>query len=177
VAGAFRAAGFSVSLSGNIDAWLKAHGFFVTAVCGAIYLAGGDCGRLARDNTTLALMTRGVREGFAALGTLGLRVRPLPLRILFTWLPAGLVVSYWRRFFSSKMADYVFGRHARSASHEMRALADDCRTILEQSGATAVALKVLYSAIEAYRAQAEAEPPRPDINPSEETGDMPPAFG
>jgi 2-dehydropantoate 2-reductase len=153
VAGAFRAAGFAVSLTGDIDAWLKTHAFFVTAVCGAIYLAGGDCGRLSQDTATLTLMSRGVREGFAAMRALGLGVRPFPLRILFTWLPTGFAVNYWRRFFASKMADYVFGRHARFASLEMRALANDCRTLLEQSGVTAVALKELYSAIEAYRAQ------------------------
>ena len=85
---------------------------------------------------------------------LGLGVRPFPLRILFTWLPARFAVIYWRRFFVEKMADYVFGRHARAAPDEMRALADDCRTLLEQSGVAAGALKVLYSAIEAYRARA-----------------------
>ena len=154
VASALRAAGFTVSLTGNIDAWLKTHAFFVTAVCGAIYRAGGDCGRLSRDDASLTLMTRGVREGFAAMRALGLGVRPFPLRILFTWLPARFAVIYWRRFFVEKMADYVFGRHARAAPDEMRALADDCRTLLEQSGVTAGALKVLYSAIEAYRARA-----------------------
>ena len=154
VEAAFQAAGFRVGLTGDIDAWLKTHAFFVTAVCGAIYLAGGDCGRLSQDTATLTLMSRGVREGFAAMRALGLGVRPFPLRILFTWLPARFAVIYWRRFFVEKMADYVFGRHARAAPDEMRALADDCRTLLEQSGVTAGALKVLYSAIEAYRARA-----------------------
>jgi hypothetical protein len=52
------------------------------------------------------------------------------------------------------MADYVFGGHARSASCEMRAIASDCQTLLDKAGVTTPALHRLYSAIDAYRAQA-----------------------
>jgi hypothetical protein len=50
------------------------------------------------------------------------------------------------------MADYVFGRHARAASREMRELANDCRTLLEKSGVEAPALRQLYRAIDTYAA-------------------------
>jgi hypothetical protein len=43
-----------------MDAWLKAHAFFVTAISGAIYIAGGDCHRLSEDKATVALMAKGV---------------------------------------------------------------------------------------------------------------------
>jgi CRISPR/Cas system-associated endonuclease Cas1 len=69
-----------------------------------------------------------------------------------TWLPPAFAIYYWRRFFASKMADYVFGRHARTASREMRELANDCRTLLEKSGVEAPALRQLYRAIDAYAA-------------------------
>jgi hypothetical protein len=55
-------------------------------------------------------------------------------------------------FLRLKMADYVFGRHARAALREMRELADDCRTLLEKSGVEAPALRQLYCAIDAYAA-------------------------
>lgn len=150
VAGAFRGAAFPTKISSNIDAWLKAHAFFVTAISGAIYLAGGDCLRLSEDNATLALMTKGVREGFAAVRALGLPVTPAPLNVLFTWLPPAFAIYYWRRFFASKMADYVFGRHARGASQEMREVARDCGTLLDKSGVDAPSLRQLYRAIDAY---------------------------
>jgi 2-dehydropantoate 2-reductase len=73
IAVAFRAAGFPTEISSDMDAWLKAHAFFVTAISGAIYLAGGDCHRLSDDGATLALMTKGVRERFAVVGRLGRR--------------------------------------------------------------------------------------------------------
>ena len=40
------------------------------------------------------------------------------LRVLFTRLPPAFAIYYWRRFFASEMADYVFGRHDRAASVE-----------------------------------------------------------
>ena len=148
----FRQSGFRTTTSRDMDAWLKAHAFFVTAVSGAIYMAGGDCHRLSEDKATVVLMAKGVREGYSAVRALGLSVAPFALRVLFTWLPPAFAIYYWRRFFASKMADYVFGRHARAASREMRELANDCRTLLEKSGVEAPALRQLYRAIDAYAA-------------------------
>jgi hypothetical protein len=62
-----------------MDGWLKAYAFFVTAVSGAIYMAGGDCRRLSEDRAALTLMTKGMREGFAAVRALGRTVTPFPL--------------------------------------------------------------------------------------------------
>jgi 2-dehydropantoate 2-reductase len=154
LAAAFKAAGFPTKISGDMDAWLKAHAFFVTSVAGAICLAGGDCRRLSEDSVALTLMTDGVREGFAAMRGLGLTVTPFPLKVLFTWLPQSFAIAYWRRFFASDMADYVFGRHVRSASAEMIEIASDCRTMLDKSGVAAPALRELYRAINAYPRQA-----------------------
>jgi 2-dehydropantoate 2-reductase len=146
----FRQAGFPTTTSRDMDAWLKAHAFFVASVSGAIYMSGGDCHRLSEDKETVVLMAKGVREGYSAVRALGLSVAPFALRVLFTWLPPAFAVYYWRRFFSSKMAEYVFGRHARAASREMRELANDCRSLLQKSGVEAPALRQLYRAIEAY---------------------------
>src|ERR1700730_16791266 len=49
LAEALRERGFPTKISHDMDAWLKAHAFFVTAVSGAIYMAGGDCHRLSED--------------------------------------------------------------------------------------------------------------------------------
>ncbi len=146
----FRQCGFPTTTSRDMDAWLKAHAFFVTAVSGAIYMAGGDCHRLSEAKATVALMAKGVREGYAAVRALGRSVEPFALRVLFTWLPPAFAVAYWRRFFASDMADYVFGRHARAATREMRELANDCRALLEKTGVDAPALRELYRAIDGF---------------------------
>jgi 2-dehydropantoate 2-reductase len=151
VVAAFRGSGFRTKISRDMDAWLKAHAFFVTAISGAIYIAGGDCRRLSEDGATLRLMVKGVREGFTAVRALGLTVTPFPLRVLFTWLPSGFAVGYWRRFFAGEQADYVFGRHARAASTEMLEVANDCRALLEKADVAAPALRELYGAIDAFQ--------------------------
>jgi 2-dehydropantoate 2-reductase len=97
-------------------------------------------------------MTRGVREGFAAVRALGHTVAPFPLWVLFSWLPQAFAIYYWRRFFAAEIAEQVFGRHTRAAPGEMRAVAGDCRTMLEKSGVEASALPQLYRAIDARAA-------------------------
>jgi hypothetical protein len=105
--------------------------FFVTVVSGDLHGWGrlpASVGGQRRPNVD----DQGVREGFSAVRALGLTVTPFPLRVLFAWLPQWFAVAYWRRFFTSDMADYVFGRHARSAPREMREIASDCVTLLER---------------------------------------------
>ena len=153
LAGAFKAAGFSTTISGDMDGWLKAHAFFVTAVSGAIYMAGGNCRRLSEDSASLTSDDQGcagrVRRRALAWPDRDAIPPDGPLYVA----AASFAVSYWRRFFATDMADYVFGRHARSASREMREIASDCLTLLEKTGVEAPALHQLYQAIDAYAVQ------------------------
>jgi 2-dehydropantoate 2-reductase len=150
LADSMSAAGFPTRIDSDMDGWLSSHAFFVTSVCAAIYLAGGDCKRLSRSQPVLELMVGGVREGFKAVRALGHAVHPFPLKVLFTWLPRPVSVHYWRRFFFQEMAEFVFAQHARHAVTEMRVLAEECRLLLEKSGIEAPALRQLYQAIDKY---------------------------
>ena len=132
--------------------WLKAHAFFVTAVSGAIYMAGGDCHRLSEDKATVVLMAKGVREGYSAVRALGLSVASYAMRVLITWVPLAFADYYWRRFFASKMADYVFGRHARAAQERCANWRMTVAPCSEKGGVEAPALRQLYRAIDAYAA-------------------------
>jgi 2-dehydropantoate 2-reductase len=149
---ALRASGFRTRIDGDMNSWLLSHAYFVTAVGGAIYLAGGDCKRLSGNRPLLRLMVTGVRGGFNTVHRLGHAVHPLPLRVLFSWLPRPFAIYYWRRFFSNRMAEYVFARHALHASEEMRALAAECRLLVAKSGVSTPALNQLYRAIDDYKA-------------------------
>jgi len=159
LADALRASGFRTRIDSDMDAWLRSHAFFVTAVSGAIYLAGGDCEKLGHNQPVLKLMVNGVREGFNAVRVLGRPVHPFALKVLFTWLPRPFAVYYWHRFFSTPMADYIFARHARHAFIEMRMLAADCRLLLGKTGVAAHALNKLYCAIDNYAAERERQVP------------------
>jgi len=67
VAAALHSAGFPVALSRRMDAWLKTHAVFVTAVAGAIYDAGGTCAALVSQPGGVARLVYAVRQGFKAL--------------------------------------------------------------------------------------------------------------
>ena len=162
---AFRTSQLPTRIERHMDAWLKVHAFFVTAVCGAIYQAGGDCRGLSLDTGALELLVAGVSEGFGAVRASGLPVTPFSLNVLFTWLPRSFAVRYWRRFFSTGTAEYVFGAHARSAAGEMLAVARDCRSLVEAVGVEAVSWRRLMSAIERY---ASSSPPESHGRPRRE---------
>ena len=59
---AFKSAGFPVTISPNMDAWLKTHIAEVGPAANAIYLAGGDNYRLARTRDGLVLMVRAMKK-------------------------------------------------------------------------------------------------------------------
>jgi 2-dehydropantoate 2-reductase len=153
-----RACEFRVRIDNDMDAWLTAHAFFVTSVSGAIYLAGGDCGRLSRSPSLLKLMVDGVRQGFSVVRALGRPVHPSALNVLLTWLPHSFAVYYWRRYFSQPAAEFVFARHARRASAEMQMLAMECRLLLGKTSGPAPALLRLYSAIDDYAMANKQDP-------------------
>ena len=159
IAAALRDAGFPVRISPDMDAWLKTHAVFVTAVSGALYLAEGDNQRLAQMVGGVPLFARGVREGFRALDALGLPPPPANLRAIFGWLPSWVTVAYWRRLFASPRGDYYFARHVRTAWDEAQALADEVRVLLRASARPTPALDQLCSAIDAYAAMRQTPTP------------------
>jgi 2-dehydropantoate 2-reductase len=160
LANLMRAAGFPTRIESDMDGWLMSHAFFVTSICAAIYLAGGDCTRLSGDRATVELMVDGVRQGFKTVKALGHGVHPIPLKVLMMYLPRRAAVLYWRRFLSQKTAEFAFAQHARHAAGEMRALAETCRALSAKSGVDCPALRRLYRAIDDYAALAQAHEPR-----------------
>jgi 2-dehydropantoate 2-reductase len=148
LAQALRQAGFAVSVSRNMDAWLKTHVALVTAIAGALYAYGCDASRLARSPEGVPLMVQGVREGFRVLQALGLPVLPFKLWVLFEWLPRAVPVAYWRRYLASQMGEYALARHTRAAGDELKQLADEFRVLKLAAGQPTPALDQLYGYID-----------------------------
>jgi len=157
VAELMRTAGFPARTDSDMEGWLSSHAFFVTSICAAIYQAGGECKLLSANQPALEMMVDGVREGFKAVRNLGLAVHPIPLNILFNYLPRPIAVYYWRRFFLQPMAEFVFAQHARHAVAEMRTLAVECSLLLRRSGIKSPALHQLYQAIDDYAALSQTD--------------------
>jgi 2-dehydropantoate 2-reductase len=141
-----RSAGFRVSLVRDMDAWLRRHAAFVTAISGALYEVGGDAHALARDNVRVRDFILGIREAWVAMDHRAVGPAPLALRAIFTWAPLPLAELYWQRLLRSPRGEYYFARHAHHAAMEMAALALDVGEFLH--GESAPHLLRLFAAID-----------------------------
>jgi len=153
---ALQRAGFAVSVSSNMDAWLKTHVALVTAIAGALYAHGCDPSRLARSPDGVPRMVQGVREGFRVLEALGLPVLPFKLKVLFEWLPFAVPVAYWRRYLDSPTGEYALARHTRAAGDELKQLAGEFRVLRLAAGKPTAVLDELYAQIDQYAATSKS---------------------
>jgi ketopantoate reductase len=146
----FRGAGFRVARVRDMDAWLRRHAVFITAVCGALYESGGNARSLAANREGVHSFVLAVREGWSALDRRGVGPASLALRAIFCWLPLASAIRYWRRLLACDRGEFYFARHARHAPAEMAALVADLRGLLDGAtadGAPAPHLGRLHAAI------------------------------
>ncbi len=144
IAGAFKAAGFPVSISNNMDAWQKTHVAVVSPIANGIYMAGGDNYRLARTPEGVRLVVRAIREGFRVLRALDTPVTPSKLGIL-EWIPEPLLVTVLRRVFNTKFSEIAMTQHANAARDEMKQLADEYKALASATSVPTPAIDRLYT--------------------------------
>jgi len=144
----FAQAGFSTALSRSMDGWLKTHAVFVSCVSAALVLAGGDSVRLGQNRAGVAQMVSAIREGFTAVQSLGVRVTPFNLKLIFWWMPRWFAVRYWQRALQTEMGTLAIAPHARAARAEMSQVAREILAFLELSPVAVPTLKRLLAALE-----------------------------
>ena len=142
----FEQAGFSTAMSRNMDGWLKTHAVFISCVCAALALEGGDSVRLGQNRETVALMVSATREGFAALQSLGVRVTPFNLKVIFSWMSRWFAVRYWQRALQTDLGTLAIAPHAKAAPEEMSRVARQILVFLELSPRPVPTLKRLLGA-------------------------------
>ena len=136
-------AGFSTTITANIDGWLQGHAAFVVPIAFALYRVDTDPSRLAADSDTLRLMVCATREAFQALGADGKAEIPANLRTLYLRLPTAFAVRYWRRVLAGPRGELWFAAHTRAAPEEMRALADELQAAVHRTGRSTPDLTML----------------------------------
>jgi len=146
VARAFKAAGFPVETSKNMDAWLKTHVVKVSPVANALYMAGGDNHELARRRDVLALMVRAMREGFQVLRALQIPILPPKLKVV-EWLPEPVVTFLMRLMVDTKQAEITMAGHANVARDEMKQIADEFMALAQTTSVPTPAMDRLYACI------------------------------
>jgi hypothetical protein len=144
VASLFRGAGFRVDPVRDMEAWLRRHAVFITAIAGALYESDCDACLLAQNLEAVRRLIVGVREGWTAQDCKGIGAAPLALRTIICWVPLRLSAIYWSRLLASPRGDLYFARHARHAPAEMASLADDVRKSICENDAPEL-IKLLAS--------------------------------
>jgi hypothetical protein len=130
-----------------MDGWLKTQALFISCVCAALALEGGDSVRLGQNHSTVALMVSTIREGFAALQSLGVGVTPFNLKVIFRWMPRWFAVRYWQHALQTDLGTLAIAPHANAAQEEMGRVARQILVFLEPSPVPAPTLKRLLVAL------------------------------
>ena len=131
----FEAAGFSIELSDNMQAWLKTHAIFMACICASIIKENGDSTRLGKNKDSMKFMVKSIKEGFRALMRLGIPVTPTNLKIIFMIMPEWFSVLYWQKTMQSELGTLAIAPHANAAKSEMQLVA---KKVLEMVHASSV---------------------------------------
>lgn len=128
---ALESQGFAVRPIADMSGWLAYHAVFLASVSAALYRCQTDPQRLARDRGELRLMCRAITQGFDLLRNRGVVGLPRNLEVLHTRALGRVAVRYWAHSMRSPMGELAFAAHARHAETEMRAVARDVLSLLD----------------------------------------------
>ena len=150
IAGLFKGAGFSVTLSRNIDAWQKTHVAVISPIADAVYMAGGSSARLAQMPEALHLVVRAMREGFEVLRAMGIPITPAKFK-LWEWLPEPVLVALLKRWVNTQQFEFMVIRHANAARDEMQQIASEFQALARQTSIQTPAIDQLETYIDLLR--------------------------
>ncbi len=146
IANVFKDAGFPVTISSQMDAWLRTHVAEVSPMTNALFMAGGDNYRLARTRDTIVLMIRAIREGYKVLHELDIPIVPAKHKLL-NWIPEPVLVALMRRILKSDEMAALIG-HAHAARNEMKQICDEFKVLARSTSVPTPALERLYTYID-----------------------------
>lgn len=147
VAELLRGAGIRTREVRDMDAWLKRHAIMITAIGCAIISRKGSARRAAADRGLVAEVILAIREGWQALDRLQVAAAPIGLRMIFVWIPLSISERYWSRLLGDGRGETYFAQHTRRNVEEIRALAEDVKMWVLNTG-EAQHLYKLYSVLE-----------------------------
>ncbi len=133
IAGAFKAAGFPVVFSKNMDSWKRYHVAMGLALSGSICMAGLCNYRLARNRQAVRKCWHAMKEGFHVLRTLDFPMEPPKLK----WgirIPDFIMLPLLQRVLGSELFDIGGVRHIRNAREEMMQLREEFAKLKETAG-------------------------------------------
>ncbi len=146
LAGILGAAGFPTTVSTDPEGWLTAHAAFIVPIGLALLRVDVQPGRLAAEESLLAIMVRATRQAFRALRAAGNTEIPRNLRALYLLMPQRFAVRYWRTALAGPRGELWFAAHTRAAPEEIVSLGVALRAAVAATGRRAPDLEALLAA-------------------------------
>jgi 2-dehydropantoate 2-reductase len=140
LAGILRQAGFKAELSTQMVDFQMTHAAGVAVIAPLALKHGSDTYALARATDDLRLIVAAQRETHAVLRALGHRIVPWSEAALER-APDWLQVAGLRALLNSKLGEVGLGWHCSQAPDEMRQLARELATLVEQAGLRVPAIR------------------------------------
>lgn len=140
---AFESANFDVAICNDMQAWLNTHAIFISCIAAAIFEEHGDPVQLAKKRWKVKAMVQSIREGFSALKSIGGKILPSNLNILFRKMPRWFATWYWQKALRGEMGTLAIAPHAKAASGEITLIAGMVRHIVHASPLATPALDKL----------------------------------
>jgi len=142
----FGQAGFPTAVCSDMNAWQKTHVAWVSPLANGLYMAGGSGRALAGRPDVVRLTVRAIREGFAVLRALGVRVTPGRLRA-FERIPLPVLVAVLRTWACTRHFDTIATRHTLAAFDEMEMVSTDFQSLARSAALPTPALDTLHSGL------------------------------
>ncbi len=143
-----RQAGFSAEPSTRIMDFLFTHGAGVPLFANLILKHGCDTRALARSPADLGLLVDSMRESLSVLRALGHRIVPGSMRVIEI-VPRFVLVVFLRFALASKLAEVGGAYHVSQAPDEMEFLGKELEALVEKSGLSAPAIRMVLAMGEA----------------------------
>ena len=129
----FRRAGFKVETSADILDFQATHAVGVALIAKLTIKHGCDTSALARSKDDLRLFVDAKREAHQVLRALGRRITPWSEAVMGI-IPGFLQVAGLRALLNSKLGEVGLGWHCSQAPDEVRQLAVELQTLVDQAG-------------------------------------------
>jgi 2-dehydropantoate 2-reductase len=131
IVAAFNRAGIPSVISTNMDMWQKTHVAMVTSIANALYKYNSDNYALAKSYKDVKLMISAIKEGFAVLNKLGIKITPAKLN--YFRLPSFCLVFVWKVVLGTQLAETAMAKHTLTARDEMICLQKEFDILITQS--------------------------------------------
>jgi 2-dehydropantoate 2-reductase len=148
LAALFKQSGFKVSLSSDMQTWLKTHAIMNMGMIGTVMITGKKSAQLARSRIDIVSLVQAIREGLLALRAQGVPLTPFSVNLLFLWLPRWLTVIFFQLLLNSRLARLGIDAHLGDDLEELRQMAQEIMAQLRSSPRATPTLDRLMVALE-----------------------------